>query len=364
MDSESTEKSSPKSSESTDFTMKSSPKTPPTPTSDPFAMSLNVIKKLDSSNIRLTQICHTVFKDHRHLEEIDLSNNQIERMCTHSFVDLGLALKSLNLSSNRLGTIDATTFDSLRLLEKLNLSNNRIEQIAPNAFIHLKRLAELKLYMNRLVSIDSKTFLGLENLEILDLTRNRIRQIDSDSFGDLKNMRELYLSDNQLEHVDSKWFSSFSNIALIDLHNNKFNSPVNSYFCEAIFPSDQEMKYLNIMPEDFIKELNESDGYLSEKPLFLRQFTGQFDGFVFLHIIYQINNLTFVMFFKEKYEIMSPLEGKQIGNKYTVEKLLGKGGFGPVYVVSEQKIDNEMLDNLFILKLCFFSREKSFDPNI
>ncbi|XP_032890926.1 leucine-rich repeat-containing protein 3C [Amblyraja radiata] len=80
----------------------------------------NNTRKLYLDSNQITSIPHDVFKNLHELEELDLSNNAIQRLETGAFRGLNESLKFLNLSHNKLVTVNKEVFSRLKAVIKLS----------------------------------------------------------------------------------------------------------------------------------------------------------------------------------------------------------------------------------------------------
>jgi len=125
----------------------------------------------------------------RHLESLDLSNNQI------------------SLIANR--------FCTLRNLRVLNLSFNKLQSL-PIGFAQLKQLEELMLSHNEITELRDN-FCELNNLEILDLSFNQLTALP-DMSGFVR-LEELYLSHNKLTILPPS-IEEMKHLVIFDLSHN------------------------------------------------------------------------------------------------------------------------------------------------
>lgn len=167
------------------------------------------------------------------LENLDLYDNNIERMDHHLEHFNGTALKSLDLSFNNIRHIRHVQgitgleqlflcqnevsriegLDDLAHLTNLELGANRIKEI--QNLEKLQSLEMLWLAKNRIPKLEN---LGsLSNLRLLSIQNNKITKIEG--LDKLTNLEELYISFNQIEKVEG--LENLSKLNTLDIGNNK-----------------------------------------------------------------------------------------------------------------------------------------------
>lgn len=158
------------------------------------------------------------------LEELDLSYNYLETLDSHAFKHLPY-LKRLFLSNNPVRDISigmATAINELRELEELDLSQTDIERL-PNHFLSdLGRLRVLTLAGNKFSSVPSSELKFARTLQELNLNANPITRIDAGDFPEgLQSLRILQLSAlPRLRSVGQLAFSSISSLQVLHLSDN------------------------------------------------------------------------------------------------------------------------------------------------
>lgn len=129
---------------------------------------LNSLRSLDASHNSI-ESC-TPFLSMTSLIQLSLRSNSIRDLA--GFHHHSNQLESLDLSFNRIESIDASSFHAFAQLIELNLSHNNIKRICLDQPLH--RLCSLRLSFNRLKSFDVSLF---PEVRILFLDDNQIQRI-------------------------------------------------------------------------------------------------------------------------------------------------------------------------------------------
>ena len=114
------------------------------------------------------------------LEYLNLSYNKISILPPDIFNNVKMSLKFLDISNNQISVLPHGMFTKLNRLEELYLSNNQIQELQPNIFIKQYNLSGwsylkiLDLRNNQISVIQPKTFKHSINLEKLFLSNNPI----------------------------------------------------------------------------------------------------------------------------------------------------------------------------------------------
>lgn len=220
------------------------------------------LNQLNLSNNNIDNI--DALKSLKNLFSLDISNNKISDLSTLS----GLSeLFDLNASNNNIS--DVTTLSSLTKLDILDISGNR----AINGVTSLKHIGELDIRNDNITDIDLS---GLTNLFIVDLSKNDIGNIkvnnglysficsncDIDSISELNlpsTLTSISLSNNDIESLDG--IDKFKSLVSLNLSNNKLTdiSKIEGTNISNLDLSKnktiKDYSYLNnIIPEDKIKE--------------------------------------------------------------------------------------------------------------
>ena len=112
------------------------------------------------------------------LDTVDFSHGGLEFISPQFFQHFKY-LRNLNLSHNSLGVSKSDFHEEFRhliRLEDINLSDNQLERISPHAFERSPRLKWLNLANNKLIQIDMN-FTHMAALEYVDLSGNSLVQL-------------------------------------------------------------------------------------------------------------------------------------------------------------------------------------------
>uniref|UniRef100_T1GHD9 Uncharacterized protein n=1 Tax=Megaselia scalaris TaxID=36166 RepID=T1GHD9_MEGSC len=175
-----------------------------------FLFSGNNITKLPTSLY--------IFAKAGQLEEIDLSNNQIEEDSLKRIYFKSLtSLKILNLSRNaNISSINYSVFKDTQL-QNLNMSSVNLKNLNK---LGSKNLTILDLSQNSISLIPEDTFEDLENLELLNLGNNKISELQTNVFSSLKKLTKLILNCNVICDIPKGIFKDLSNLVTLDLSYN------------------------------------------------------------------------------------------------------------------------------------------------
>ena len=116
----------------------------------------------------LTKVCINTLKagEISHIHILDASHNNIERLESYCFKDMGL-LRFLNISCNKLQKIPKFTFSNISRLEILDMSFNQIFALEEKCFYGSNNLSSLNLAGNDLLVINLFSLDGIpDNINI------------------------------------------------------------------------------------------------------------------------------------------------------------------------------------------------------
>nr|CAI5845914.1 unnamed protein product [Callosobruchus analis] len=139
--------------------------------------SLSKLKRLSLANNGLTELVGDAVMNLKHLEELDLSSNQLD-IVPNTLDYLKTSLKILNLSNNFIYKLNDKSFLGLNL-RYLYLNNlPRVKAVGPNTFATLPLLKKLEMCNN-----------------------THLRDIDEEAFSPKQELVELYLNNNSLIEI-------------------------------------------------------------------------------------------------------------------------------------------------------------------
>ncbi|KAK4288526.1 hypothetical protein Pmani_038448 [Petrolisthes manimaculis] len=228
-------------------------------------INLPDLKTLDLQNNNLTEEAlgeeifkgpyNDTFKDPIGLQELDLSYNNIRTLLSHTLHHLPF-LRRLFLSHNPLRDISwamATAITELRNLEELDLSQTQLDRLPSHFITELKHLRVLTLAGNKLTSVPSEVNYA-HNLQLLNLNANPIVTLSVGDFqAGLATLRELQLSAMpHLRSVGKETFSSLTNLEVLRMSDNPELSIL-----------DPEAFYLMHGDEIALQEIHLQDNHLT-----------------------------------------------------------------------------------------------------
>ena len=154
------------------------------------------ITSFDISQNQIDLLEFPFMKKPIHNKEVDinLSENRFQTVqFLRKILELGLVLKTLNLADNNLvskhdGTLSKSMFEQYIHLEELDLSSNEIKLIPHEVFVRQTRLKILILRRNYL-TLFKLDFSLMINLTILDLSENLLTQLNEATRSDLDALK-------------------------------------------------------------------------------------------------------------------------------------------------------------------------------
>lgn len=175
-------------------------------------------------NNSLSGLAPGLFRDLKHLVELDLSHNELkaEWLTESSFQGL-IRLMVLNLSHNKIDKLDVQVLRDMYSVQVLILHHNLLTEIPPSAFSSCVNLHKLDLSHNRLKVIEENAFQGVNVLSFLALDNNEILSVHSSAFTNLTSVQDLNLNGNQLSIVPEA-ISSLRGLNTLDLGQNIITS--------------------------------------------------------------------------------------------------------------------------------------------
>ncbi|XP_056152600.1 transforming growth factor beta activator LRRC32-like [Lampris incognitus] len=255
-------------------------------------MDLDVaLRRLDVSNNFIREL-HTLGLPH--LQQLDLSNNQLDLIAEGAFHNLA-RLEELNLSRNVLNnnfgrnskalqsigqlksldiSMNSLNDDAVELylqnkssLGLLKLTGNGLTRLTHNLFKESKGLRAISIDNNLIAHIEQGTFEPLRRLEILNLAKNNLAHICDFK---LHQVRNLNLSRNSIEFFVTREDDKLYRLEILDLsHNNLFFFPV--------VPAINRLRYLYLQ-NNMVGALNSEAMLISEANSLYKNITGEEDN--------------------------------------------------------------------------------------
>ncbi|KAJ6668598.1 hypothetical protein lerEdw1_012080 [Lerista edwardsae] len=194
-----------------------------------FSHSLSGLYNVNYLNLRnsgIKKVSDLAFQFLKHLEDLIMDDNSFPEIASNTFIGLD-SLKSLSLSSCSItsGTITNTTFSSLANspLHFLNLTRTKTTSIEAGAFSWLGQLKTLDLGLNSIKgTLTGQEFKGLSNIETLYLSYNSQMSLDSNSFMFTPTLRKLMLRRIACTNlaIFPSPFRMLKNLTVLDISNN------------------------------------------------------------------------------------------------------------------------------------------------
>jgi Leucine-rich repeat (LRR) protein len=301
-------------------------------------MNKNRLTKIKSSYFKNLQNCKQImlksnqisiiendaFEYLNYLENVDLSDNAILFLNSHSFMTYFLSFKQvirrfnfqnnvlytiksdtfrrvsrflseLDLAHNQIFSIDFDAFDPCKEMYFLSLSSNLLTSLTGRHFLNLAKLLVLELDSNKFTRLESKNFMNLIELNSLDLSKNQISSIHSLAFYDLLELRSLNLAYNRIktlnrsinilkminnlnlsynliEFIEYEDFKGLNELSQVDFSNNPKIKVIN-YSRKPLFSNAMAILVLKNVSNNLIDSLNLSTNYMSLTELYLEMST-------------------------------------------------------------------------------------------
>lgn len=179
------------------------------------------LDELDVAENWFEEIGSDTFLGFAALTRLNLSDNAISRIHPDAFKPLR-HLQDLDLSGNDIkGALPRELFAACEVLETLNLADNPSMSLPVGGFAgQFSALYQLDLSLTNLTTLDDDSFLGMDHLTILNLSGNNLYKIGAGVLRRLPQLSSLDLSDNYIEVLDSKAFETNGFLRHLDLSGN------------------------------------------------------------------------------------------------------------------------------------------------
>lgn len=187
------------------------------------------------------------------ITQLILENCMIKDIPKRAFAGLG-GLDYLDLSGNYLTELKDDSLADLINLETLDLSDNSISKIGSEAFVDIDDLTTLYLRGNPLKTLEGIEVAGLEEL---DASRCDIEILSAEVFDGFPELILLNLSMNSIKDVDDEAFLALSSLRYLDLSHNSIRSPLDRY----MFQNCNDLETLNLSNNREFRVLEKFEGH-------------------------------------------------------------------------------------------------------
>ncbi|CAJ0951102.1 unnamed protein product, partial [Mesorhabditis belari] len=186
-------------------------------------------KRIDLSSNVLEGLQHGVF-GRDNVYELDLSENEIQKVPINALETIANSLSYLNLKRNKIGSIDASQFIGLKNLSTLILSDNVIESIEIAAFEHLPSLRFLDLSHNPITTWHPQAFAELSHsISLLNLADTGLFSVPKVSH---RSLRHLNISHNKIYDIQKKDLAPFAKLDTLDISYNNVHALDSNLFVD------------------------------------------------------------------------------------------------------------------------------------
>uniref|UniRef100_A0AAR5P8Z0 Uncharacterized protein n=1 Tax=Dendroctonus ponderosae TaxID=77166 RepID=A0AAR5P8Z0_DENPD len=186
--------------------------------SDAFANVVDLFD-IDLSHNKISNIPKDLFQSHMHLENLNLSYNEMVRFEMEMPKYSKFILNELDLSFNKLENVSIN-----KDVKRLIISYNKLTEFSLSLG---ENFVSLNLSHNRLVKIDDHSMLNAVNVADIDLSYNKVQRLPTGSFRNQQKLSSLNISNNLLAGSSfgsyNNWATFFYNFAMlksVDLDNN------------------------------------------------------------------------------------------------------------------------------------------------
>lgn len=175
------------------------------------------IPALDLSFNQLIELDTTQLFYMREVHSLDLSHNSLRTLDIFP----SMLIKHLNLSYNRLSDLAERIFQHMTHLQELNLANNNFQHAEPQWFTGLQSLTTLDLSHNNISQLASMMLKNLPRIHTLDLGHNQLAKVGSQEFTGVKSpLKVLNLGFNHISAVEKFSFTWLEHLTSLTLATN------------------------------------------------------------------------------------------------------------------------------------------------
>ena len=194
----------------------------------------NISRKLKSCMIFYQEVDSEGFtiasSRDKEMKALSIENNKKVKFLPENIADLYLELVAYHVQECSIHTVNDKHFKGLTKLEDLSLSNNEIELIARDSFKDLTNLEKLNLAHNKLKFIEPKLFQTLSKPKTVWLIDNEIEALDEHVFDKMVNVKDIYLTNNKLSVIPENLFKNNLKLSSIQLKANQIQVISGSMF--------------------------------------------------------------------------------------------------------------------------------------
>lgn len=229
--------------------------------------------RIDVSDNNITEFDSTIFTDHRLLEVLTLSGNQLFDFPINTSFLISTTLERIYLSSCGITTVYNATFSELPKLKELDLSSNRLAVIESAAFstqiflrilnFDFNNLTSLPVdilkrsKMNATVSLNYNAGFNFPSNEVLMKSKALkefqcnhcgITGIYEETLSELPSLESIHLNNNNITTINSKIFAKNRDIISLSIEQNRLDD-----FPMSVFDVIPKLKSLCVDGNPFLK---------------------------------------------------------------------------------------------------------------
>ncbi|KAE8739846.1 hypothetical protein FOCC_FOCC014669 [Frankliniella occidentalis] len=184
------------------------------------------LTRLNLSENGIERIHPRAFEPLRHLQDLDLSANDIKGPLAHDLFKTCDVLETLNLSDNpNMMALPAGGFEGqFSALYQLDISYCSISSLEEDSFRGMDHLSSLNLQTNNLTEVPPGVLRRLPQIVTLNLSENKIVVLDNQMFETNAFLRYLDLSGNRLTSVSPSVFAFTPYLRYLDLSQCRLTS--------------------------------------------------------------------------------------------------------------------------------------------
>lgn len=196
-------------------------------------------------NNRIVSLSTSNFCGQEHLQELDVSNNQIDTFVI-DFARGVVGGSTANVSGCRAPS-----------LKELNLSHNQLRSVPANLSEFAPNLEVLNLSYNEITSAAlDPSYASMTSLRYLDLSRNDIRRVLATDLDSIRHipLETINLSDCGLVYVEESTFHGMDSLTSLSLARSLVNRTVLERVFRSFSPANNQLTKLDVS-ETYISNL-------------------------------------------------------------------------------------------------------------